>query len=306
MAADTTIPASSIEPVANGGGLLEPRTDRERQGRKLASLRRAIGSGPIALARLAILVAILAAWQFLPEISSLRSVSPVFNPFFVSSPQRVWQELVDLAGGSHGVPSVWPYLWQTVKSTVLGLVIGVALGALVGLVLSNSRSARQVLSPFIVVMNATPRIALIPIFVIIAGPTTTASVLTAVAVVFFLVFYNAYSGGLGVPRETLDNARLLGASPIEVMRTVRLPYVLVWTFASLPNAISFGLVAVVTAELLTGQLGMGSLLESSISSVDATLTFAVVVILAAVGVIAVTAAEAIRKRALHWWEIGAE
>jgi NitT/TauT family transport system permease protein len=308
MATDETLPDGSAVALSSSASALEPQLDSDHPTPRTRKplTRRLIGNGPVLLGQLAILAAILAAWQFLPEIGALRSASSVFNPFFVSSPQRVFEELVDLASGSHGAPSVWPYLWQTVKSTILGLAIGVALGASVGLLLSNSPAARRVLSPFIVVLNATPRIALIPIFVIIAGPTTTASVLTAVAVVFFLVFYNAYSGGLAVPREVLQNARLLGASRIELMRTVRLPYVLVWTFASLPNAISFGLVAVVTAELLTGQLGMGSLLESSISSVDATLTFAVVVILAAAGVIAVTAAEAARKRALHWWEIGAE
>jgi NitT/TauT family transport system permease protein len=263
---------------------------------------RVMSSGWVYASRMMIVIALLAAWQFLPEIEWLRSRSSVFNPFFVSSPERIYHRLIDLASGSHGQPKVWPYVWQTVKSTLIGVVAGVVLGAVCGLFLSNSATAQRILSPFIVVMNATPRIALIPIFVVMVGPTTAASALTAVAVVFFLVFYNAYAGGASVPRETVQNARLLGADRGEVMRQVRLPYVLVWTFASLPNAISFGLVAVVTAELLTGQLGMGSLLNTSISAVDATLTFSVVVILAVLGVIAVTSADALRKRLLHWWE----
>jgi len=184
------------------------------------------------------------------------------------------------------------------------VIVGTVLGAGCGLLLSNSRTLQRVVSPFLTFLNATPRIALIPIFVILAGPTLTTTVLTAVFIVFFLVFYNAYRGGTSVPRAVVQNVELLGASRREVMRQVRLPYVLVWTFASLPNAISFGLVSVVTAELLTGQLGMGRLLLDSVSRVDSTLTFAVVVVLAVVGVVLVTVTEFVSRRALHWWDGG--
>ncbi|MEX2194315.1 MAG: ABC transporter permease subunit [Thermoleophilaceae bacterium] len=252
--------------------------------------------------RLGILAAVLLSWQFLPQIGWLRERSPVFDPFFVSSPSLVFDRLVDMATGADGQPTVWPFLWDTLQGTFLGVAIGTLLGALFGLLLSNSATSRRVLSPYVTVLNATPRIALIPIFVIIAGPTLTASVLTAVAVVFFLVFYNAFAGGVSVPQQTVQNARLLGASRAEVMRQVRLPYVMVWTFASLPNAISFGLVAVVTAEILTGRLGMGRLLFNSISSVDSTLTFCVVIVLSVVGVLLVTISDAVQKRVLHWWE----
>jgi NitT/TauT family transport system permease protein len=196
---------------------------------------------------------------------------------------------------------MWTPLAQTLKATFLGVLIGIIAGALAGLIFSNNPRISKVLNPFVTVLNATPRIALIPIFVIIAGPTMTASVITAVFVVFFLVFFNAFSGGRSVPIQMLQNARILGASSFEVMRQVRLPYVLVWTFASLPNAISFGLVSVVTAEILTGSLGMGRLLSTSIATVDATLTFTVVVVLTIVGVILVTVSDLLRKRVLHWW-----
>lgn len=244
----------------------------------------------------------LLAWQYLPQVPALRDFSPVFDPFFVSSPSRVFERVVDMSTGREGSDLIWPYLRDTLKSTFLGVAIGAALGAGAGLLLSNSPYAKRVVSPFISFFNSAPRIAFVPVFVIIAGPTTTASVLTAVFVIFFLVFYNAYSGGDSVPQPTLQNARLLGASSTEIMTKVRLPYVLVWTFASVPNAISFGLVAVVTAEILTGRSGMGRLLFNSISSVDSTLTFTVVLFLSVIGAALVALADVVRRRALHWWE----
>ena len=267
-------------------------------------VRRPITRAQVNAARLAIVVGVLAAWQFLPKIGFLQDFSPVFDPFFVSSPTMVVSRLYDLATGANGTETMWGSLVQTLKGTLIGVSIGTIAGAAAGLAFSESAALAKILQPFVVMFNATPRIALIPIFVIIAGPTLTATALTCVLVVFFLVFYNAFSGAQSVPREKLDNAKLMGATPFEVMRRVRLPYVLVWTFASLPNAVSFGLIAVVTAEVLTGALGFGRLLSVSIQNVDSTLTFSVVVVLTIVGVALVMSLEYVRARVLHWWSSG--
>jgi NitT/TauT family transport system permease protein len=252
--------------------------------------------------RVAIVATLFCAWQFLPQIQALSDFSPIFDPFFVSSPVKVAERVWDLLFGLNGQPSVWPFFVDTALSTLIGVAISIVAGALLGLLLSNNRTTERVISPFVALVNATPRVALVPLFIIIAGPTMTTSVLTVVAVVTFIVFYNAYAGGVSVPAEVINSARLLGARPREVMRRIRLPYVLVWTFTSLPNAISFGLVAAVTAEILMGRLGMGRLLAQSLSTVDSTLTFAVIVILAVFGVILVSAAQFVERRILHWWQ----
>lgn len=252
--------------------------------------------------RLAILVTFIASWEYLPKIDWLRDLSVVFDPYYVSSPSLVTGRLRDLLSGSNGQPELWPFFWQTMQGTILGIVIGTVSGAVAGLLLSNNELSRKLASPFLAVLNATPRIALIPVIVIIAGPTLTATVLTAVLVIFFLVFYNAFAGGSSVAQQTIQNARLMGATSGEIMRTIRLPHVVMWTFTSLPNAVSFGLVSVVTAELLTGKTGMGLMLQNSITFSDSTGTFAVVSVLAVVGVALVLLAEYAERRVLFWRE----
>lgn len=267
------------------------RSRRRRLGRPLAVLA----------LRMLVVAAILLAWQYLPEIPWLQHRAPVFDPFFVSSPSNVMGRIVTLGTGANGQQPMWGALAQTLGGTFLGVGIGTVAGALMGLLFSQNRLLSDVLAPLVAVFNAMPRIALIPIFIILAGATLTTSVLTSVSVVFFLVFYNAFNGGLSVPPAVVQNAQLLGASSWEIMLQVRLRYVMVWTLASLPNAISFGLVSVVTAEMLTGALGMGRLLSISISTVDSTLTFAVVVVLTIVGVSLVLASDLVKRRVLHWW-----
>lgn len=244
---------------------------------------------------------LLAGWQYLPTLSWLQETIPVFRPFFLSSPTRVADRMFDLVLGRGGYPLVWPFFLETAVGTLVGVAISVVLGASLGLLLSNSALLERVTAPVLALFNATPRIALIPLLIILTGSTLTTSVLTVIIVVTLIVFYNAYSGGVSVPDEMVQNARLLGATPREVMLRVRLPFVLVWTFTALPNAISFGLVAAVTAELLMGRVGMGRLLANSLSTVDSTLTFAVVLLLSIFGLVLVSAASFAQRRVLHWW-----
>jgi NitT/TauT family transport system permease protein len=243
----------------------------------------------------------LGGWQWANRISWLRDISVVFDPFFVSSPEKVSQRIYQLMFPDTGQLSVWPYLFHTIEATFFGVAIGTAVGILFGLLLSSQERVWAIVRPYVSLANAAPRIALIPVFVILFGPTMKTSVVTAFTLVVFIVFYNAYGGGKSVPLQTLQNAKLLGASQRELMWHVRFPYVLAWVFASFPNAISFGLIAVVTAELLTGGVGMGRLLAQSLSLADATLTFSVVAILSVFGVIIVTTAETLQRRVLHWW-----
>lgn len=255
--------------------------------------------------QVAILAVFLALWQWLPSIGFVRSRVSVLDPYFISSPRETVRTLVSLMRGSDGYASVWSPALSTATSTLIGTALGTLLGAASGLFTSNYERLSEVLRPFILALNAVPRIALIPIIVIVFGPTQTATTFTAVTIVFFVVFFNAYEGGRSVRPEILENARILGAKPLTTMWQIRRPYTMAWTIASLPNAVSFGLVAVVTAELLTGTNGMGRLLLDSVTTIQSSLTFAVVVILSVLGLVLVAVAELTRRRVLHWWSDGA-
>ena len=288
---------------ASATGIIDPATAAESRGalpqpaavydRHWPLIRLAIQLGMIAL--------FLVGWQYLPTIAWMRHHIRWMNRFFISSPTGVVHELRNLMTGhdTQGL-TLWPYLQQTVVATVEGAAIGLVLGALVGLLFSNSPRLTQVFYPFIITVNSIPRIALIPIFVLIAKASTNAEVLSIVFVVFFLVFFNALEGGRSLSQAMLDNARLLGADAFDVMRTIRLPIVLYWTFAAVPNAISFGLIVAVATELLAGLPGMGNLLQAAMQNIDAAYTFAIVVALAIVGLILSLLARKLRDLLIRW------
>jgi NitT/TauT family transport system permease protein len=206
--------------------------------------------------------------------------------------------------GRNQSPKMWTYLKPTLEASVIGTAIGMVTGALAGLLLSNSPLLTKILHPFVVGINAVPRIALIPIIVIIGGIGLQTTVIISVLVVFFVTFFNAFEGGRTVSPQLLQNAKILGAKPWQIMWYVRRPYVFAWSMASLPLALTFSLLTVVTTEILTGQKGMGYLISFSTSTADATLTFASVVVLSVAGMAIVGISAIVKRRALRWWEAG--
>lgn len=267
-----------------------------RSGRPSASHAMIIWGG-----RAAVLAAFLAAWQWLPNIGLVRHRFKFIDPFFISSPSRAGSTVRDLLTGRHDTATIWKPLGDTLYAAAIGTVTALAAGFVLGLMLSNWKTLNQIGRPYLVLANSVPRISIIPIIVLCFGNPTTAGAVTAFTVIVFLIFFNAYEGASHVSEAMMDNARLLGASSSTILFRVRGPYALAWTLASLPTAISFGLIGTVTAEIFTGGQGIGGQLTAAVTTANADLTMAVVVILSAVGVIAVLGGDALRHKLLPWW-----
>ncbi len=254
----------------------------------------------IRLWQLVVLVVVLAAWQWIPEIHAVQNTVRWMDPFFISSPERVIREIVRLFTGSDDTPTVWNDLWITVEATLVGTAIGIAIGTTLGALLSNDERLAAIFKPYISALNAMPRVALIPVIVIIVGPGTSASMVSSAIIVSFLVFFNAFEGGRSVEEAILQNARMMHASSLQIIYRIRFPNVMIWTFAAVPNAIAFGLVSVVTTELLTGTVGMGGLMLTAASNLNADLSFAIMILLSFVGIVLFFGADKLKDRVLHW------
>ncbi len=280
--------ATNPAPAAKARGARRPRRERPSRTRRVLAWQ------------IAIVVAFLAGWQWLPTIPGASNVSPVFDSFFVSSPERVAKTIFELMTGANGTPMVWGDFMRSIVPAIGGTALAVAFGAVAGLVCSNWETLNRVVRPFLVLFNALPRITLIPIVIVIAGPTSVANMIIGFIVAFFLVFFNAYEGGVSVSKDALNNMKILGAGPRDQLLQVRLPHVLTWTFASLPNAIAFGVTAIVTAELFGGSQGLGRLLLVSVQTANADLTVSVAVLLGVTSLLLIGLAERIKRRVLHW------
>jgi NitT/TauT family transport system permease protein len=247
-----------------------------------------------------IVVAGIAGWEWIPTIPGVAHLSAIFNPFFVSSPSRVAHELMLVATGKENTPTIWSPFLVSMGPAVVGTALAIGVGSLARHICSNWTLLNQVVRPFLVLFNALPRITLIPIALVIAGPGAVADVAIGFLVVFFLVFFNAYEGGVSVPKPMLENMRVLGAGSRDLLWKVRWPFVLAWTFAQLPNAIAFGITAIVTTELFSGAEGLGGMLLISVQSANADLTVTVALVLAVSSLVLIGLGGYVRGIVLRW------
>jgi NitT/TauT family transport system permease protein len=252
----------------------------------------------IITAQLALLGIILATWQICTGIAWFRT-NTFLDPFFISRPSLVAQKLYDWTlGAQRGF--LWPHLVSTVGATLLGLVVAVITGFFAGLGLSQNRALAAVFNPFIVALNSLPRIAMVPLITMIFGLGLASKVVTAWFIVFFLIFFNAFKGGVSIEQHLVNFCRTLGASNRQIMFTVRIPNSLAWTFAALPNAVSFSLIGVVIAEFVGSTTGMGYLIVTSLATMNATDMFATITVLGVIGLVLVSVIGVVERRLLHW------
>ena len=183
---------------------------------------------------------------------------------------------------------------------MVGLVVAVVSGFFVGLLFSQKRELAIVFNPFIVALNSLPRIAFVPLITMIFGLGLASKVVTAWFIVFFLVFFNTFKGGMAIEKELLDFCRTLGASERQLTFSVRIPNALAWTFTALPNAVSFSLIGVVISEFVGSTTGMGYLIIVSLATLNAGDMFASLTVLSLVGVTLVTLFQMLERRLLKW------
>jgi NitT/TauT family transport system permease protein len=252
--------------------------------------------------QLMIVVVFLVAWEELPKIPGITNTFSFMSTFFISSPTLVVRQLGYLVTGGNGATPIWGPLASTLYTALAGTVAALIVGAIGGIAVANWGLLARITRPFLVVVNAIPKVAIIPIIILLVKSQTTSAAVVAFLSVFFLAFYNAAEGASSVPAEMIQNAELLGAQKLRVMLRVRSPYAVAWTLAALPNAIAFGLTATVTVEIISGGSGLGYQLLLGIDNSNANILFAIVFIVSTVGVALVLGAALLRRVLLPWWE----
>ncbi|AGL19814.1 ABC transporter permease [Actinoplanes sp. N902-109] len=242
--------------------------------------------------RLAVVVVWLGSWEL--------TASHWIDPFFYSKPSAIGDRLVDWFTTGTAFGSVWTQLFTTLQEAVLGFVIGAIGGVVLGILLGRARFAAEVAAPFIKAANAVPRIVLASLFVIWFGLGLTSKVATAVVLVFFAVFFNAFQGAREVDRNLVNNARILGASRTQVLTSIVVPSATSWIFASLHAAFGFALIGAVVGEYAGADKGLGLLIANAQGTFDAAGIYAGMIITTVLALLAEWLLTLLENRLLRW------
>lgn len=268
-----------------------PRTDPAEAGRSARAARRRHKTLVYSL-RILLLVAILALWEI--------SVSLWLDPFFYSKPSLIWQKLVTWFTEGTAQGSIWAQISVTLQEAVAGFVLGAVVGVVLGILLGRSRLLAEVASPYIQALNAVPRIVLAALFVIWFGLGMESKVATAFVLVFFPVFFNAFQGAREVDRNLVNNARILGASRVQVLWSIVVPSATSWILASLHTAFGFALIGAIVGEYTGATRGLGLLISTAQGSFDAAGIYAGMLVTTVLALLAEVVLGLAERRLLRW------
>ena len=244
-------------------------------------------------ARLVTLVVVIGGWQLLTN-------AKIVDKFFWGQPSGIVSQLDDWVRHGTSYGSIWLQIWITLKEAVLGFVVGVVAGVIVGVLLGQFRFFSEVLSPYIKVANAIPRIVLGSLFTVALGLGIAAKVSLAAVLVFFVVFFNAFQGVREVDRNLLNNARVLGASRRAITRHVVIPSALTWIIASLHVAFGLAIIGAIVGEFLGAQKGLGLVIANAQNNFNPDGVFAAMFIIAVLALTAEGLIGLLERRLLSW------
>jgi NitT/TauT family transport system permease protein len=227
-------------------------------------------TGRLVAARVALLAAILAGWE-------AGARTGVIDPYFVSLPSKLGRTI----GGWFASGFIYPHIVATVQEAVVGLVVGIGAGILVGMLFAFFPFLAGLFHPIIVVFNATPRIALAPLFIVWLGIGLASKVAMVVSLVFFIIFFSTYAGLRDVDVNLINHVRVMGGTRRDLMRHVLLPSALTWIFASLRTCVGFAVIGAIIGEYLGADRGIGWIVQYGESLFDSNMVLSGLVVLMA-------------------------
>ncbi|MER5444960.1 ABC transporter permease [Streptomyces sp. NPDC002766] len=263
--------------------------DRAHSRARAARRRRIV----VTTVRVLLLVGILGLWEAL-------SRAKVIDPFNFSMPSKIWDQIYTWVTHGTALGSLGEQIWYTLYEALLGWVLGVVAGVVLGIALGRISFLADVLGPYIKVLNSMPRIILAPIFLIWFGLGPASKVASAVVLVFFPVFFNAFQGAREVDRNLVANARILGATDRRVTLQVVIPSATSWIFTSLHVSFGFALIGAIVGEYIGATKGIGLLVAQSQNTFNAAGVYAAMVILAVVALAAEGLLTFVERRVFRW------
>jgi NitT/TauT family transport system permease protein len=233
-------------------------------------------------------IAILAFWQW--------ASGHLIKEIYVSKPTSVAARLYELFASGE----IYPHLWTTGEELVLGYVIGVASGILAGYALGRSPRLAVIFEPYVMAFYGIPKIALAPLFIIWFGIGIGSKVALASIMVFFLVFYNVYTGVRSVDRELVNLTLVMGANQRQLTYHVYFPAAAPYVLLGMRMAVPYSVIGVIVGEFTSSVQGLGLFIHEASSTYDPAGVFAGIVILLAFVVALNFLAGRLEARLLRW------
>ena len=248
--------------------------------------------GPVKIwtARLVFLAIFFVLWE---KVSDARLIDPILIGKPTGIAKFFWQEVFV-------TQSLLKDFYWSMAGTVLAFLMGSVAGILVGMLFVTSPTTEAVFNPIFTALNAMPRIALAPLFIIWFGLGLGSKVAVGFSLTFFIVLTSTVAGGRGVNPDHITLARTLGASESQIFRKFVLPSAVPVIFNGLRLGLVFALLGVIGSEILASENGLGQTLSVLAASFKTNGVFAIIFLLSMSGVGISWGMTSLENRLLRW------
>jgi NitT/TauT family transport system permease protein len=228
----------------------------------------------------------LLAWKVVVVVGNLPD-------YILPPPETVFGRLVEaFADGT-----IQPHLGATLVEVALGFAVGGGLALVVGYLLARSPLVERVLSPYLVAAQATPVLALAPLFALWFGPGLLGKVVICALIVFFPVAVATMVGVRSVDAGLLELGRSLRASRAQILTTLEIPAALPFILGGMRVGVTLAVVGAIVGEWAGAREGLGVLINLARGSLfDYPLMFATLLTIAAVGIALYTVVVVLERR----------
>jgi len=221
-----------------------------------------------------------------------RSTSQAFMVPFSVTIKALWQLM--LTG---------EFIRQFADSSELfltGFILALIVGMPTGMLLARVRVLRIGVEPYIMILYATPMVALIPFILSMMGFGFAPKVLVVFLFAVFPVIYNTVEGARSIKPELIEVAHSFRSTEWALWRDVMVPYTLPYAMTGVRQAIGRALVGMIAAEFFLSSTGLGQLIMTASQNFDTAGVFASVLVIALIGVALMRAGLVIEQHFARW------
>lgn len=207
-------------------------------------------------------------WQLLAR-------AEIVSPLFLPKPTDIVLALKD--GFADG--TLFSALAWSAEHFAIGMGIAILVGVPLGLLMGSSKVVDAILSPYVWAMASLPRVAIVPLLILILGFSAKAEVALIFLSAVFPIMINCMAGPRTVEASLLRAGRVFGANRFQVYVKIIFPFTLPFIISGINQGMTRGLVGMVIAEIFGGNQGLGYVTQRAGETFDAPLLYGALFIL---------------------------
>ena len=203
----------------------------------------------IIISRILILVIFIGLWQIAADLKWI-------DPFLTSSPSRVIKSFISLYEDGN----LLNHILVTCYETIIGFTLGTVLGGIIAVILWWCPFVSKILDPYLVVLNALPKVALAPIIIFWIGNGKPAIIVITLLISIVTTIISILTGFNEIEDEKIMLMKTFGASKIQMLKFLVFPYSIPVFISALKINVGLSWVGVIMGEFLVAKEGLGFLI----------------------------------------------